>query len=128
MFYLGAIAFKYPDVMKFFEELNLPSWPPLLLGGLLLISFIFTIVATKIRDYEGVRDPVQLIEECEEGSFTDEYVMDQFIGGLARATNDNAEKNNRVGTYLQISSYFLAAGIACQLLIFAMAAYNISSK
>src|SRR5271170_4918321 len=60
--YLGAIAFKFDDIRTLADHFRVPSLLVIIAGGFLLVSLLMTIVAVAIRNYEGVCDPVEVID------------------------------------------------------------------
>ncbi len=120
-FYLGTIAFKIKDVMDFVTKFGIPIWLYLGLSIVLLIALLLTVLATRIRSYEGVCDPEQLFNEVKKGDVNDERFLGRRLADLAIATNRNIAENNRVAMVLQFASYLLFAAVSLQLIIFIMA-------
>src|ERR1700684_3953239 len=61
-FYLGVILLKVDDVLKFASEFRVPSVWFLCIGMLLVVALLLIVAAIRIREYEGVCDPVEVIE------------------------------------------------------------------
>lgn len=118
-FYLGAIAFKLEDITKFLNEFNVPKWPYVFSGLLLIIALLLTILGTRIMTFEGQFDPEEVYKTSREKPLKD--FLDDRLVDLAVATNRNSVTNNSIATFLEWASYFLFAAVAIQMLIFAFA-------
>jgi hypothetical protein len=106
-FYLGAIAFKIDDVMKFVSQFRMPIWLYMLLTTVLLIALLLTVLATRIRVYESVCDLKRIIGSFGESPPNDEDFLDDHLVELAVATDRNRKENDRVAAVLQWASYSL---------------------
>lgn len=123
--YVGAIAFKIEDVSKFARTVNIP-WPVLLVVGLLfLVSLLLTILAIKIRHYEGISEPEDILAEIGDAPPTDEEFFEDRIVDLAVATKRNVEQNNKNAELLNWASIALAGGVGLHLVIFATALFRL---
>jgi hypothetical protein len=99
-FYLGAIAFKFADVLKFLEQYRISGAVYIGAGVLLSFSLLLTILATRIRGYEGAFDLEKISEDCKSSMPKEE---DFLIGSLAAyrvATRKSRRTNDRVANLL----------------------------
>lgn len=85
---------------------------------LLLLALLLTIMATRIRSYEGVNDLENIIKSLASTVPSDEEFLDMCLIDLAVATNRNSLINNKVAAMLQWASYLLFLAVASQLTVF----------
>jgi hypothetical protein len=123
-FYLGAIAFKIEDILKFITRFHVPLWLYMAMALVLILALLLTVLATRIRSYEGICDPKKVLLSFGEATPTDEDFLDARIADLAVATNHNDQQNNKVGTYLEIASWLLFLAVLLQLTVFILAVIN----
>jgi hypothetical protein len=123
-FYLGAIAFKFPDVIAFAKEYHIPSIFFIGTGILLVSSLLFTVLSTRIRTYETAFNLHEIIRSFGRAPPTDEDFLDQRLVDYAEATKRNRAVNNRVGNLLSASSWFLFGAMFLQLIVFIIALRN----
>jgi hypothetical protein len=123
-FYLGAVAFKITDIASFASQFRIPITLYLVMALLLLVALLLTILATRIRTYEGVNDLENIVKSLGAVGPTDEEFLDSCLIDLAVATNRNARINNKVASVLQWASYLLFLAVVCQLTIFLWAMLN----
>ena len=116
--YLGAIAFKFDDIRTLADHFRVPSLLVLIAGGFLLVSLLMTILAVAIRNYEGVCDPVEVIDGFGDAPPSDSDFLDDRIAELAVATNLNFAQNNRTANLLSWAVVLLFIGVALYLGIF----------
>jgi hypothetical protein len=109
--YIGAVAFKYSDVMKTAGDMKVP--PQLFLGTLtlVLIALVLTMRAVAIRVTEGLSEPKELAEKLErdpddEGTFLLHRCMDYAV-----ATQKNSAVNDQRATALEWSGWLLFGAI-----------------
>jgi hypothetical protein len=122
-FYLGAVVFKMEDVMKFITVFQVPLGLYLALSVVLLCALLLTVLATRIRTYEGICDPEEVIRSFGKTKPTDEEFLDHRVVDLACATNRNVAENNKVAGILQTASYLLFVSVFLQLVIFGLAIF-----
>jgi hypothetical protein len=127
-FFLGAIAFKIEDVQKFMSQFGVPMTLYFFIGLALLGGLLCTVLAVRVRSYEGVFDPVETIESFGDNPPTDEEFFDDRIIDFAVATKCNATLNNRVANVLQWATYFLVAAVSLQLIIFLWAVMHLLTR
>lgn len=123
-FYLGAVAFKINDIGLFMAQFRIPIVHYLMLALFLLLALLLTILATRIRVYEGVNDLEEIIISLGAGAPNDEEFLDSCLIDLAVATNRNSQVNNKVAVMLQWASYLLFLAVVCQLTVFSWAMLN----
>jgi hypothetical protein len=123
-FYLGAVAFKFSDVLVFTKSYRIPAILYIGAGVLLLISLLLTILATRIRAYEAPFDPEKIIRSFTESPPRDAEFLDKRMVDYAVATNRNRKVNNTVGALLSRSSWFLFSALSLQLIVFIIAFYS----
>lgn len=117
-FYLGAIAFKINDVTSFATQFRIPITLYFIMALLLLLALLLTIMATRIRSYEGVNDLENIIKSLASTVPSEEEFLDTCLIDLAVATNRNSLINNKVAAMLQWASYLLFLAVASQLTVF----------
>jgi hypothetical protein len=117
-FYLGAIAFKFKDVIEFTGASVFTKWLYLVIAVMLVAALLFTIVATRIRVFEGICDPEKVIGEFGEEPPPDVDFLDDRIVDLAVATNRNSGQNDRIASNLEIASVLIFAAGVSQLVLF----------
>jgi hypothetical protein len=123
-FYLGAIAFKFSDVLVFAKEYRIATIFYIGTGILLLASLLFAILSMRIRKYEAPFDPEKIIKSFGESPPKDDDFLDERLVDYAVATNRNRTVDNRVANLLSVSSWLLFAGISLQLITFIIALSN----
>jgi hypothetical protein len=123
-FYLGAIAFKFTDLVAFMKAYAIP--PAFYLGGevLLLGSLLLTILATRIRVYEAPCDLRTIMETPGDTPPTDSDFLDDRLSDYTVATERNRATNNRVANLLSGAAWLLFAAISLQLAVFVKALYQ----
>jgi hypothetical protein len=126
-FYLGAVAFKFADVLTFMKTYAIPPTLYIAGGVLLLLSLLLTILATRIRTYETAYDLRQIIESFEDVPPSDSKFRDDRLADYTIATERNRATNNRVANLLAGSSWLLFAAICVQLMVFFIAFYESST-
>jgi len=123
-FYLGAIAFKVDAVLKFVSQFKVPISIYAAMAVVLLGALLLTVLATRIRAYEGIYDPEDVIESFGQSAPLDDEFLDDRIIDLAVAAQRNAEQNNTVARVLQWASYLLAGAVLLQLVALLFAVIN----
>ena len=123
-FYLGALVFKMEDMVKFVTVFHVPLGLYLVFSIVLLLALLLTVLATRIRTYEGICDPEEVIRSFGKTKPTDDDFLDQRVVDLACATNRNVAENNKVAGILQIASYLLFVAVFFQLVIFGLAIFK----
>ena len=120
--YIGAFAFKFEDIRKFIDPNGVSKYLPILVAIVLLAALIFVLLAIRIRDYEGIADPEEIIEgwSTSEEPADSEFRKARTIE-LAVATNLNSAINNRVAFWLTAASSALAFGLLLHLLMLTIA-------
>ncbi len=89
--YLGAIAFKVDDVLRLVTQFRIPVWLWLMTGGILIAAVVLISWAVRVRDYEGICNPVEVIARyVHEPPPSDEDFLDDRLVDLAAATNRNS--------------------------------------
>jgi hypothetical protein len=123
-FYLGAIAFKIEDVMKFVSQFRVPLWLYMSIALVLLLGLLLTILATRIREFEGICDLEKVVDSFGAKPPTDEDFLDDRLADLVVATKRNSIQNDKIATCLQWASYMLFVAVLLQLFVFLLAILN----
>lgn len=111
-FYLGAVAFKFKEVMELSNSVAYAKWLYLILGSALIAALMCTVFAMRIRTFEGICNLETVIEDFGETPPADDDFRDDRIADLAVATNRNSKQNDRIARSLTFASVFiLLAGI-----------------
>lgn len=117
--YVGAIAFKFDDVIKFVARAHVPAAAIVLDGSAFVVAVLFCVLAMQVRTYEGIADPDVILNGFDEDGvpgdvdFYDDRVVDYSV-----ATARNSMVNNRVATWLSVSGFSILAGVAGQVVLF----------
>jgi hypothetical protein len=120
-FYLGAIAFKFEDLMRFVATFHVSAALYVATAILLLAALLLTVLASRIRTYEGLFDPERIMKGFGAQPPTDEDFLEDRLVDLAVATNRNRQANNKVAALLAWVAYLLFGGVFIQLLVFIIA-------
>jgi hypothetical protein len=120
-FYLGVILLKFDDVSKFINLFRVSMVLFLSIGALLVLALLFTALALGIREYEGICDPEEVIQNFGKDRPSDEDFLDDRIVDLAVATNRNSKQNDRVAALLQWAARLIALAVLLQVLVFSIA-------
>lgn len=119
--YLAAFAFKFEDIKKFIDPYGISTYLAISVAIVLLLALISTILAVRIRSYEGIADPEEIIKGYIDDEPTDSDFLDARIADLAVATNRNSEINNRVANWLAAASWLLVLGLLLHLVVLVIA-------
>ncbi|HEV7489052.1 MAG TPA: hypothetical protein VGQ65_25555 [Thermoanaerobaculia bacterium] len=117
--YVGAIAFKFDDVIKFVNRAHVPAVVIVLDGAAFVVAILFCVLAMQVRKYEGISDPDEILNGFDEDGvpndieFYDDRVIDYSV-----AIAKNSAVNNRVATWLSVSGFSILAGVAGQVILF----------
>ena len=110
-FYLGAVAFKFNDVVAFTNAFSIPSILYVAAGVLLLLGLFFTVLGTRIRSYEVPSDLTAIIKSFGTKPQTDADFIDHRLADFAVASERFSAVNNRVANWLSGASWLLAAAV-----------------
>jgi len=119
-FYLGAIAFKFKDISEFTSSISYAKWLYSGIALVLVLALLSTVNAMRVRVFEGICDPEEVIKEFGENATTDDDFRDDRIADLAVATNRNFAQNNRIASSLSWASTFILLAGIIQFCIFIM--------
>ena len=117
--YVGAIAFKFDDVIKFVNRAHVPAVVIVVDGAAFVVAILFCVLAMQVRKYEGISDPDEILNGFDEDGvpndidFYDDRVIDYSV-----AIAKNSAVNNRVATWLLVSGFSILAGVAGQVVLF----------
>jgi len=117
--YVGAISFKFDDVVRLVARVNLSPVLIVVDEALFIVAVLFCVLAMQVRKYERIADPDELLDEFEaEDDLFDEQFFEDRIIDYSVATQRNAAANNRVALRLAVSAFSILAGVAGQILLF----------
>ena len=117
--YVGAIAFKFDDVVKLVGRINLPAVHIVLDGALFIVAILFCVLAMQVREYEGIAAPYDILHLFEvEGVPSDGDFFHDRIVDYAVAVKRNSRINNRIAIWLSVSGFSILSGVAGQVLMF----------
>jgi hypothetical protein len=109
--YIGAVAFKYSDVMETAVDMKVPPQVFLATLSLVLLALILTMRAVAIRVSEGLAEPQQLAEKLEQNPDDEAtFLLDRCMD-YAVATQNNSAVNDKRATALTWSGWLLFAAI-----------------
>jgi hypothetical protein len=120
-FYLGALVFRYSDLKAFNDVLKIPFLAYILIIAPMLLALLCVIVAVRIRKFEGLFNPEQVLEDLGSTPPKDEDFRDDRIVDLAVATNRNKRQNDRIANYLALASIMIGVAVGSHVLILAIA-------
>jgi hypothetical protein len=80
----------------------------------MLGSFLLSLFATKVSNYEAVNEPQDIIEQFGDAPMSDEEFFDLRIADYAVACERNSQVNDKKAFQLVVAAYLLLAGIALQ--------------
>lgn len=117
--YVGAIAFKFDDVVKLFKGVNLPAVLIVLDGTLFILAVLFCVLAMQTRNYEGIAEPYDVLHSFQtdtapaDADFFEARMVDYTV-----AAKRNSKINDRVAIWLSVPGFSILAGVAGQILMF----------
>ena len=79
---------------------------------LMLTSFLLSLLATRISDFEVATLPAEVFESFGDNAPSDEGVLDDRIADYSVACESNSSVNDRNAKMLLVARYVLLAGIA----------------
>jgi|SRR5579864_5984312 len=120
-FYLGAVAFKFKDVLELTNSIASTRWLYVAISLALVIALLCTIIAMRVRTFEGICDPEEVIESFGTSPPSDDDFRDDRIADLAVATNRNCDQNNKIARSLSCASFFILVAALIQCGLFAVA-------
>lgn len=130
-FYIGVVAiflatllFKVKEVRESAALLEIPWWMLLLEMLCLAVAVLLVVLGATIREYEGIADPEQLIDDYEDEWPDNEQFFEDRIADYVVATNRNRDTNNRAANYLQGAGLGLVAAMAIIVAMIVVALYR----
>jgi hypothetical protein len=123
-FYIGALAFKVEEVEKFLTQFTIPIALAIAAGLSFVLSLAFCIFSVRVKNYEALANPEELIDSFPSGPISDEEFLDNRIADLAVATNRNSRQNDSAANAVTIAGWLLLFGVVLQALIFVVAAFK----
>jgi hypothetical protein len=120
-FYLGATAFKFKDVIELTGAVPCGRWLYLAMGSVLIAALLRTVLAIRIRNFEGICNPVEVIREIAKTLPNDDDFREDRIVDLAVATNRNSAQNDNIARNLSFASVFILLAGIIQFALFAIA-------
>jgi hypothetical protein len=115
--YVGAIAFKFEDVAKFATRFGIATSLLAAVGLIFLLALVLTVLAARIRDFEGLCEPEALIEGMGNKPITDSKFFEDRVIDLAVATTRNSKENDKIAGLLYWASVLIALGVLAHFLI-----------
>jgi hypothetical protein len=123
-FYLGAIAFKFKDVMELTSSVTYTRWLYLAIGSVLIAALLCTVIAMRIRTFEGICNPEEVIQRFGPTPPSDDDFRDDRITDLAVATNRNSSQNDAIARTLSLASLFILFAGIIQFILFTLALWK----
>ncbi|MFM0166868.1 hypothetical protein PQR39_41400 [Paraburkholderia sediminicola] len=117
-FYLGALAVSGKDLLPLTMHVGLARWAVLASAIFFIIALVFCVTAARIRRYEGVTDPEELIREEGDSVLDDTDFFEDRIIDFAVAANRNSVQNNKVANVLEWTMASTLIGIGLHLVAF----------
>jgi hypothetical protein len=125
--YLAAIAFKFDDIKTLSNALSVPLVLFIAIGLLLVLGVLFTVLATRIREYEAPTDLRDVIKSFGKTPPIDSAFLDDRLVDLAVATERNSAANDKTAIWLTVTGWVLFAAVALHFFTF-LWAYIIQLK
>lgn len=122
--YVAALSFKATEVADMLRAYRLPASFALLSGLVFVASLALCIFALRIRVYEGLADPEDLIARWPDDGIADDEFLDDRVADLAIATNRNARQNDEAARALEFAGWLLLAGVVLQAVAFLIALWR----
>jgi hypothetical protein len=110
-FYIGAVAFKFSDVMALNAAFRVPAVLYIGAGVLLLFGLFLTVLAARIRTYEAPSNLRTIVESFGTSPQRDSEFMDCRLADFVVATERNSAVNERVASLLSGTSFLLATAV-----------------
>ena len=123
-FYLGAIAFKFNDVTHLTDSVHYAKWFYLVIACVLVAALLCTIFAIRVRSFEGICDPEEVINHYDNAPSDEEFFDDRIVD-LAVATNRNSQQNDKIATNLSVASILIFAAAMIQLVLLVTAIWKL---
>lgn len=123
--YVGAVTFKSSELVSFATQFKIPSGILLSIAAGMLLALVFTTLAMRIRGYERVTDPEQLIQRLGDLAPTDAQFLDDRIVDYAASANYNFKVNGRTATHLMVASLAVVVSVLFQLIAFGWATFQV---
>lgn len=122
--FLAGVLLKSEDVSKSAKILGV-SWLAILaVATLLSIALLCVVYALRIRAYEGVADPLDVIAGFEGNGPTDAEFFEDRIADYAVAASKNFATNNKTATALAWACGLLIAAMILVFVVLALAFRN----
>jgi hypothetical protein len=124
VFYLGAVGLNAKDMLALTGQ----SYAARVLVSASGIAFILALssclIAIKMRKYEGLSDPNELIDSFGGTLPSDDDFREDRIVDFAVATERNAAQNDRVARALSWAIIFIFGGVALHVTAFLTTLYS----
>jgi hypothetical protein len=122
--YLAALAFKFDDIKTLANALTVPLVLFIAIGLLLVLGVLFTLLATRIQDYEGPANLKKIIKSMDSAPQSDSDFLDDRLVDYAVAAERNSEANDKTANWLTMTGWTLFAAISLHFLTFVWAYIN----
>ncbi len=122
--YIGALAFKANDSLEFLKTHHVPQSLAVVGGLLFVLSLACCVFSLRMKSFEALSDPEELIAEWPDDGIDDDDFLDDRIADLAVATNRNSKQNDEAAQSLGAAGWLLLAGVASQAIVFTMALWR----
>ena len=103
--FVAALVLKAPEARASATALGVPWWLLLIVTAILTGSLVFIALAARIRVYEAIADPGEIIESFGKTEPKNQDFFDDRIADLAVATKRNAEVNGRLPEYSSMPAF-----------------------
>jgi hypothetical protein len=115
--FLATVLLKAQDVVVSAHALKISWWVIMLVSLLLLAALALILHALRIRAYEAVNDPIEIINSFQGDGPSDAEFFEDRIADYAVAASRNLKENNDTGYYLAWSGRLLV--VSMMILMFA---------
>jgi hypothetical protein len=113
--FIAAIVLKANEIKQSIRILG-GDRRLLAVATLLVASLVMIVISTKIRQYEGIADPREIIENFGPAPPSNEEFFDLRLADLTVATERNAKVNDQVARFLAWAGVLLALAMVALLL------------
>ena len=107
---------KAPEARASATALGVPWWLLLIVTAILTGSLVFIALAARIRVYEAIADPGEIIESFGKAEPKNQDFFDDRIADLAVATKRNAGVNGKVARVLEYAGLCIALAMLALLI------------
>jgi hypothetical protein len=111
----GVLVLKGSDLKEYLDGSAVSRWSFVAGVALFICALVSLLLAIRLRPYIRFDDPEEIVTELPDEGLSEEEFLDDRMGRLAYATNNNAECNDQLAKALEVSSRLLVTATAAVL-------------